>query len=126
MLPTKRSFFVFSRCCSLGGVVLVHIELGLVRILQKYLQKLSYWDFLALNLKEIPYEIKSVSLIKDGGEQLSNEFRVINPIQKIPALQIDGVTLVESLSILSYLEETRPQKALLPLDAVKRAKVCLL
>lgn len=74
-------------------------------------------------MKEIPYEIKPVSLIKAGGEQHSNEFRDINPMEQVPALQIDGVTLVESLSILSYLEETRPQRALLPPDVVKRAKV---
>jgi maleylacetoacetate isomerase len=44
-------------------------------------------------------------------------------MEQVPALQIDGATLVESLSILSYLEETRPQRPLLPPDVVKRAKV---
>ena len=77
----------------------------------------------ALNLKEIPYDIRPVSLIKAGGEQHSNEFREINPMEQVPALHIDGVTLVESLSILSYLEETRVQRPLLPPDVVKRAKV---
>lgn len=77
----------------------------------------------ALNLKEIPYEIKPVSLIKAGGEHHSNEFREINPMEQVPALHIDGVTLVESLSILHYLEETRPHRTLLPGDVVKRAKV---
>lgn len=80
-------------------------------------------SFLALNLKEIPYDIKPVSLIKAGGEQHSNEFREINPMEQVPALHIDGVALVESLSILHYLEETRPQRPLLPPDVVKRAKV---
>lgn len=77
----------------------------------------------ALNLKEIPYDIRPVSLIKAGGEQHSNEYREVNPMEQLPALQIDGATLVESLSILHYLEETRPQRPLLPLDPVKRAKV---
>ena len=44
-------------------------------------------------------------------------------MEQVPALHIDGVTLVESLSILSYLEETRVQRPLLPPDVVKRAKV---
>lgn len=35
----------------------------------------------------------------------------------------DGHTLVESLSIMHYLEETRPQRPLLPQDVHKRAKV---
>ncbi|XP_973541.3 probable maleylacetoacetate isomerase 2 isoform X2 [Tribolium castaneum] len=90
----------------------------------------SYWRSscswrvrIALNLKEIPYDIKPVSLIKTGGEQHTNEFREVNPMEQVPALHIDGVTLVESLSILAYLEETRPQRPLLPHDVVKRAKV---
>lgn len=81
--------------------------------------------FAALNLKEIPYDIKPVSLIKSGGEQHSNEFREINPMEQVPALHIDGVTLVESLSIMHYLEETRPHRALLPNDCIKRAKVSI-
>jgi maleylacetoacetate isomerase len=52
----------------------------------------------ALNLKEIPYDIKPVSLIKAGGEQHCNEYREINPMEQVPALHIDGHTLVESVS----------------------------
>lgn len=77
----------------------------------------------ALNLKEIPYDIKPVSLIKAGGEQHSNEYREINPMEQVPALHIDGHTLVESLNILTYLEETRPQRPLMPHDFIKRSKV---
>lgn len=85
----------------------------------------TLFHFLALNLKEIPYDIKPVSLIKNGGEQHSNEFREINPMEQVPALHIDGVTLVESLSIMQYLEETRPHRPLLPIDCIKRAKVII-
>lgn len=74
-------------------------------------------------MKEIPYDIKPVSLIKAGGEQHSNDFREINPMEQVPALQIDGHTFVESLSIMQYLEETRPHRPLMPQDVVKRAKV---
>lgn len=54
--------------------------------------------FLALNLKEIPYDIKPVSLVKGGGEQHCNEYREINPMEQVPALQIDGHTVIESVS----------------------------
>ena len=57
----------------------------------------------ALNLKEIPYDIKPVSLIKSGGEQHSNEFREINPMEQVPALHIDNHTLIESVSIYRQL-----------------------
>lgn len=77
----------------------------------------------ALNLKEIPYDIKPVSLIKAGGEQHSNEYREINPMEQVPALHIDGNILVESLNIMHYLEETRPQRPLMPPDVIKRSKV---
>lgn len=76
-----------------------------------------------MNLKEIPYDIKPVSLIKAGGEQHSNEYRDVNPMEQVPALHIDGHTLVESLNILIYLEETRPQRPLMPHDFIKRSKV---
>ncbi|XP_045481585.1 probable maleylacetoacetate isomerase 2 [Harmonia axyridis] len=90
----------------------------------------SYWRSscswrvrIALNLKEIPHDIKPVSLIKNGGEHHSNEYREINPMEHVPALHIDGITLIESLSIFQYLEETRPHIPLLPHDVVKRARV---
>lgn len=56
----------------------------------------------ALNLKEIPYDIKPVSLIKAGGEQHCNEYREINPMEQVPALHIDGHTLVESVSKVRF------------------------
>lgn len=58
---------------------------------------------IALNLKEIPYDIKPVSLVKSGGEQHSNEFREINPMEQVPALHIDNHTLIESVSIFVYM-----------------------
>lgn len=41
-----------------------------------------------MNLKEIPYDIKPISLIKAGGEQHCNEYREVNPMEQVPALQI--------------------------------------
>lgn len=39
------------------------------------------------------------------------------------AINPDGHTLVESIAIMHYLEETRPQRPLLPQDVHKRCKV---
>jgi glutathione S-transferase len=41
----------------------------------------------------------------------------------VPAIEIDGITLFESLPIIEYLEETRPDPALLPKDPKQRAQV---
>ncbi|KAI5740208.1 hypothetical protein M8J76_001632 [Diaphorina citri] len=86
-------------------------------VLYSYWRSSCSWRVrIALNLKEIPYDIKPISLIKAGGEQHCNEFRDVNPMEQVPALQIDGHTLIESLNIMHYLEETRPQRALMPQD----------
>ncbi|XP_023213878.1 probable maleylacetoacetate isomerase 2 isoform X1 [Centruroides sculpturatus] len=78
----------------------------------------------ALALKGIDYEYKAVNLIKDGGEQHSDEYKKLNPQQKVPTLVIDGNVLTDSISILEYLEEKRPlPPPLLPTDAAARSKV---
>lgn len=42
---------------------------------------------------------------------------------QIPALVIDGHTLIQSVAIIEYLEETRPTPALYPKDPYQRALV---
>lgn len=76
-----------------------------------------------MNLKEISYNIIPVSLLKI--EQHSDEYQKVNPMEQVPSLVIDGKILVESLSIMEYLEETRPQISLLPKSAGERAKVSI-
>lgn len=90
----------------------------------------SYWHSscswrvrIALNWKNIPYETRAVNLLKPGGEQLAAEYRAINPTAQVPTLLIDGHSIIESIAILHYLEETRPLPALLPQDAHQRAQV---
>lgn len=41
----------------------------------------------------------------------------------LPALVIDGHTLIESMVMMEYLEETRPQPWLLPREPFKRTQV---
>ncbi|KAM8703995.1 hypothetical protein ACLKA7_008597 [Drosophila subpalustris] len=79
---------------------------------------------IALGLKKIPYEIKALSLTKTDAEHCyTNEYRELNPMQQVPTLHIDGQTLCDSVAIMHYLEETRPEHPLLPKDPIKRAKV---
>ncbi|XP_025976208.1 maleylacetoacetate isomerase isoform X4 [Dromaius novaehollandiae] len=44
-------------------------------------------------------------------------------MKQVPALKIDGIILSQSLAIIHYLEETRPNPRLLPQDPKKRAQV---
>ena len=83
----------------------------------------SYRVRIALNLKGLPYEYVPVHLLKDGGQQLAPSFRALNPESLVPVLDDDGEVLTQSLAIIEYLEETRPEPPLLPHDVVERAYV---
>ena len=72
----------------------------------------------ALNLLGIEYETKVVSLV--GGEHRTEEFRKLNPFEKVPALLIDGHSLSESLPIIEYLCERQGNTTILPEDRLQR------
>ena len=76
---------------------------------------------IALNLKGVDYGQTFRHLRK--GEQRAPDYLKLNPQGLVPTLEIDGQTLTQSLSIIEYLEETRPDPALLPKDAAGRARV---
>ena len=46
-----------------------------------------------------------------------------NPQALVPALEIDGAVLTQSLAIIEYLEERFPEPPLLPADLLERARV---
>ncbi|XP_053234531.1 maleylacetoacetate isomerase isoform X2 [Podarcis raffonei] len=93
-------------------------------VLYTYFRSSCTWRVrIALALKGIAYDSAPVNLVKDGGQQLTPEFQAVNPMQQVPALKIDGITLSQSVAIIEYLEETRPKPSLLPQDPKKRAQV---
>jgi maleylacetoacetate isomerase len=78
---------------------------------------------IALNLKGLAFALKPVHLLKDGGEQHADAYRQVNPQEVVPAL-VDGQRVVrQSLAIIEYLDETRPQVPLLPPVPRDRAHV---
>jgi maleylacetoacetate isomerase len=76
---------------------------------------------IALNLKQLDYDNAFIHLRR--GDQAQAGFRGVNPQGLVPALDTDGETLIQSLPIIEYLDETHPEPALLPRDAAGRARV---
>ncbi len=76
---------------------------------------------IALNLKGLAYEDAFIHLRR--GDQRGQDYLSVNPQGLVPALEIDGHTLIQSMAIVEYLDETHPQPALLPRDPVGRARV---
>jgi maleylacetoacetate isomerase len=76
---------------------------------------------IALNLKGLVVDHASVHLSK--GEHRRPEFDAVNPQGLLPALDVDGALLTQSLAIMEYLEETHPQPPILPKDPLGRARV---
>ncbi|KAL0850350.1 hypothetical protein ABMA28_012180 [Loxostege sticticalis] len=76
----------------------------------------------ALTFKGIPFEELKVDILK-AQDQLTEKYRAINPAQKIPAAVIDGATIVESMAIIQYLEDTRPGPKLTPESPLEKARV---
>jgi len=92
----------------------------------------SYWRSsaayrvrIALNLKGLSYETRAVHLLRDGGEQHAEGYRMINPQELIPCLLDGDRVITQSLAIMEYLDEMypEPETALLPVDARSRAQV---
>lgn len=76
---------------------------------------------IALNLKNLEYESIFVDLLK--GEHRKEEFQLRSPERLVPVLEIDGVSLSQSLAIIDFVEEAFPEPALLPKDIRQRARV---
>jgi len=81
----------------------------------------SYRTRLALNWKGVPFEYVGVNLVE--GEQHSDAYKAKNPQGLVPALDVDGVMLTQSVAILEWIEETFPDRPLLPADPILRARV---
>ena len=89
-----------------------------------YRSSAAYRVRIALNLKGMAWTTVPVHLVKDGGQHRSDSYRATNPQALVPAFELDdGSVLTQSLAIMEYLDETQPGPALLPADALGRARV---
>ena len=98
---------------------------ALPRLYSYFRSSAAYRVRIALALKGLAYGTVPVHLVKDGGQQHASGYRSANPQGLVPALQpaVGGPVLAQSLAIMEYLDEVHPQPALLPADALGRARV---
>jgi len=90
----------------------------------------SYWRSsaayrvrLALNLKGLEYETVPVSLLPGKSEHRQDAYRERNPQMLVPFLEDGDFSSGQSQAILEYLEETYPDRPLLPDAREGRAAV---
>src|SRR5205807_658707 len=76
---------------------------------------------IALNLKKLPYETAAIHLRRN--DQTKPDYLGINPQGLVPALEDGGRTLIQSLAIIEYLDETYRDPPLLPQAPADRARV---
>jgi maleylacetoacetate isomerase/maleylpyruvate isomerase len=77
---------------------------------------------IGLALKGVTYDYVPIDLI--AGQQREPAYKAVNPQGLTPALDLgDGHILTQSLAILEWLEETRPEPPILPSDPLDRHAV---
>ncbi|TIL72582.1 MAG: maleylacetoacetate isomerase [Mesorhizobium sp.] len=90
-----------------------------------YRSSTSYRVRIALEMKALTYQYVPHHL--RHGEHLEPAYLSVNPQGLVPALILgDGTLLTQSLAIIEFLDETRPEPPLLPQDAPGRARVRML
>jgi len=76
---------------------------------------------IALNLKKLDYETAAVHLRRN--DQTRPDYLRVNPQGLVPTLEHGDRTLIQSLAIIEYLDETYPDPPLLPRLRADRARV---
>ncbi len=79
---------------------------------------------LYLREKGITADFETIEVDLFSGEQNSPQFKAVNPLGKVPVLQLeDGSAITESLSIIEYFEEIYPHPSLTGDSPEERAKI---
>lgn len=88
-----------------------------------YRSSAAYRVRIALNLKGLSYTSIPVHLVRNGGEQTSQEYLEKNPQGLVPLLESGEQYINQSLAIIDYLEEAFTETPLLPKQILPRAWV---
>lgn len=83
-----------------------------------YRSSTSYRLRIALNLKQLDYEVVPVNIL--ASEQRGDAFRLRNPFGGVPMLEAGGRDRAQSMAIIEWLDEAYPACPLLPADIEQR------
>jgi maleylacetoacetate isomerase len=101
---------------------MIRFILGRMKLYNYFRSSASFRVRIALQLKGLAYEYVPVHIAR--GDHKKPDYQAIAPDTLVPALELaDGTRLSQSMAIIEYLDETHPEPALLPGDALGRARV---
>lgn len=92
----------------------------MIRVYDYWRSSASYRVRIALNLKGAEFETIQVNIAPGTNEQLGDAYRSKNPQMRVPAIEVDGQFVGQSMAILEWIEETMRGPSILPSDPVKR------
>lgn len=85
-----------------------------MKLYSYYRSSCSYRVRIALHHKSLPFEYMPVHLVKDGGEQLTDDYSKLNPKKEVPTLVDKSITLSQSSAIFLYLDRMYIENPLFP------------
>jgi len=92
----------------------------LIRLYDYWRSSAAYRVRIALNLKGAKYESVPINILPGADEQLTDQYRVVNPQMRVPAIEVGGRISGQSMAIIEWIDETLPGPALLPKDPWQR------
>ena len=92
----------------------------MIRLYDYWRSSAAYRVRIALNLKGAAFETVPVNILPGADEQLTDQYRAVNPQMRVPAIEVGGQVAGQSLAIIEWIDETMPGPALLPKDPWQR------
>lgn len=95
----------------------------MIRFYNYYRSSASYRARIALHLKGLEFEYVPVHLLRDGGQHKQSAHTTRNPLAQVPTLEHNGRMISQSLAIMFYLDDLKPEPMLFSKDPYEKAKI---
>ena len=92
----------------------------MIRLYDYWRSSAAYRVRIAMNLKGAAFQTVPVNILPGTDEQLTDQYRAVNPQMRVPAIEVDGQVAGQSMAIIEWIDETIPGPALLPKEPWQR------